>query len=109
MKNPIEFFFSIGDKVTKGDIKRKADWDYYLLWVMFLAFFSIFVDNLYLFYKNMQIYNLGWALVVLAILWFQYFGLKGSYEMRKIIKGPSQTDDLESSDEMLGKFEENDN
>ena len=35
MKNPLEIFFSIGEKVTGGDPKKMMDWNYYMLWIMF--------------------------------------------------------------------------
>ena len=107
MSNPIKFFFSIGDKITKGDIKRKADWDYYLLWIMFMAFFSVMIDNFYLFYLNLRLSNLGWGFVMLAIMWFQYYGLKSAYEMRNLIKASKDENKVEkeeSIDEMLDKF-----
>jgi len=109
MKSPLETFFNLGDKITKGDIKRKADWDYYMLWIMFGAFFTIFFDNLYVFFfKNGSFFNLGWSFVMLAILWFQYFGLKGAYEFRKVIK-KNIPEKLESKEEMLKDFENGSN
>ena len=87
--NPMDMFFSLGDKVTRGDVKRKADFDYYLFWIMFMAFFIVFLDNIlrFFFYDGTWT-NLGWGLVMVAILWFQYHGLKQMYEFRKIINKP---------------------
>jgi hypothetical protein len=109
MKSPIEGFFELGNKITKGDPIRKADWDYYLLWVMFLAFFAIFIDNLYIFFfKTQQLYNLGWAGVMVAMLWFQYHGLKAAYEMRKLIRFSlkNQQENIESTEDMLKGFKD---
>lgn len=106
MKSPLDFFFSLGDKVTGGDIKRKANWDYWMLIIMFVAFFSIMIDNLYIFIQTQQLYNLGWALVMLAILWFQYFGLKSAYEFRKMLRTDKKDVKLESEDEMLKDFKD---
>ena len=113
MKNPIQSFFSLGDKVTKGDPVRKADWDYYMLWIMFIAFASIWIDNWWLFFSGKgSWYNFGWGFVMVAILWFQYFGLKGSYEMRKMIhaqfdsKNPQPKE--ESEEEMMKGFNKKD-
>ena len=39
-----------------------------------------------------------------AILWFQYFGLKGAYEFRKALKIPKEPVKIESTDEMLKEF-----
>ena len=113
MPNPIAFFFSLGDKVTKGDIKRKADWDYYLLWIMFLAFFSVLVSNFNSFLQTvntdfmLSLKYLGWSGVMAAIMWFQYYGLKAAYEMRKAIKSQviEKKEEKEVSiDEMLKDF-----
>ena len=104
--NPIEYFFKLGEKVTKGDLKRKADFDYYLLWIMFIAFFTIFIDNLYVFFFVTQRFsNLGWAFVMVAILWFQYGGLKSVYDMRKLMKEPKKPIITESPEEMLKLFD----
>lgn len=107
MKSPIDSFFKLGDKITKGDIKKKTDYDYALLWVMFLAFLLVFFDNLYLFYKTLRFYNLGWSLVILAILYFQYWGLKGTYEMRMMLKKmDNDPEKVESPDKMMEGFDE---
>lgn len=103
MKNPIEYFFNLGNKFTNGDPKRKMDWDYYMLWIMFLAFLTVLSDNLYLFIKTQRFYNLGWSFVMLAILWFQYFGLKSAYEMRKLINSNIENK-IESKEEMEKEF-----
>ena len=106
MKSPIEFFFGLSEKVTKGDIKRKADFDYYLFWIMFLAFFIVFLDNMIkFFFFNGTFTNFGWGLVMLAILWFQYHGLKSMYEVRKMLNTPKEEIKVESEKEMLDGFQ----
>lgn len=86
MQSPVSIFFNWGNRF---DVKTKADWDFYLLIIMFLAFMTILFDNLYQFiFINQRFSNLGWAIVMLAILYFQYFGLKGAYEFRKMINAP---------------------
>lgn len=117
MKNPIEFFFSLGDKATKGDPIRKATFDYALLWVMFVAFFSVLISNLISFIKLVpydwtgSLKHLGWTFVMLAILWFQYSGLKTAFETRKMMikfkpKDKQETLKVESVDEMMSEFKE---
>ena len=101
MVSPVEYFFSWGNKF---DVKTKADWDFWLLIIMFLAFATILFDNLYQFYLTQRFSNLGWAFVMLAILYFQYFGLKGAYEFRKMINAPSVK--VESKEEMEKEFNE---
>ena len=96
-KSALDMIFSLGDKVTKGDVSRKADFDFYLLVIMFLAFLSVMIGNLIDFYKTNRLANLGWAFVMIAILWFQYFGLKQMYEFRKMIKSkPVQAEPLDN-------------
>ena len=101
--NPLDKFFKLGEKVTKGDPKRLLDWNFYLLAIMFLAFLSILIGNLIDFYKFQKIANLGWAFVMLAILWFQYWGLKQTYETRKMMKD-YKPEKLESQKEMEKEF-----
>ena len=97
-KSMINVFFSLGDKVTKNP-KQKADFDYYMMWIIFLAFFIVFLGNIYSYFSNgYHIQNLGWALFGLAIMWFQYFNLRMMYGMRKMIK-ESPNINLEDDDE----------
>ena len=108
-KSPLEFFFSLGDRVTRGDPEKKADFDYYMLWIIFLAFFGIFFGNIKNFIETTQFQFLGWALFGLAIMCFQYFNLKMSWQMRKARKkaikdGPQEEKDIESIDDMLKDF-----
>lgn len=85
-------FFGLGEKVTKGDVKKKASFDYYMLWVMFLAFFSIAISSLMNFVRIIQVdtwqglRNFGWFAVMCAILWFQYWALKGAWTTRNNMK-----------------------
>ena len=103
--SPIEWFFSWGNKFTEGNPIKKAQWDYYLLIVMFLAFFSILIDNARIFYDTLSLKALGWSFVMLAILWFQYFGLKQSHDVLKIIK-ENYKETTNSKEEMLKSFSE---
>lgn len=115
-KSPFDFFFSLGDKATKGDPVRKANFDYFLLWIMFLAFVSVLVSNFSSFIKEVNIdllvslKYLGWSGVMIAILWFQYFSLRAAYEgrkmMLKLIKEPNKELKIESVEEMLKNFKE---
>jgi hypothetical protein len=103
MKKPLELFFSIGDKVSKGDPKRKADFDYYLIWIIFIAFFTIMIDRFVDFFNTWSFTALGWAIVMFCICWFQYSNLRIQYEARKVTKNINlQTSDrIESVEEML--------
>jgi hypothetical protein len=87
----LDFFFSLGDKVTKGDAQRKADFDYYMLWVMFGAFILVLVSDLVGFIKTMDFSKLGWSVVIFCVCWFQYYGLKNAREGRKLMKSMPKT------------------
>jgi len=104
MPSPLDYFFKLGDKVTKGDPRKKASFDYYMLWIIFIAFFSILVGNVNQYYITREISKLGWALVMFGILWFQYFALKTSHEARKLMEGMEQTpkdNEVDSVKEMM--------
>ena len=111
--SPLAMFFKLGDWVTKGDMNRKMDFDYYMLWIIFLAFFFVFSGNIYRFFTNgYQLANLGWALFGFAIMWFQYFNLKTMWSFRKqkkeafLVSKESTVDDkIESVSDMKGGFE----
>ena len=106
MTNGLDWFFSLGEKVTKGDPKKLLDWNFWLMTIMFLAFFSILLDNLYeFFFLTQRITNLGWAFVMLAILWFQYQGLKQIYDTRKMYKN-LKPEKIEDEKAMLDEFKE---
>jgi len=103
MKSPLTVFFSLGDKVTGGDAYQKARFDYYLMWVIFLAFLYIGCTNVYHFYLTTQWSLLAWSAVMFAISWFQYSALTMSYKALEVMKGmktPSKEldkiDDVES-------------
>jgi len=86
-KSPLSVFFKLGDKVTKGDPIRKMSFDYYMLWIIFLAFGFVFVGNIWHFFtQGYALANLGWALFGLAIMWFQYFNLSNMYKLREYQK-----------------------
>ena len=110
-KNPIGMFFKLGDKVTKGDPKRKADFDYYMLWVMFLAFFSIFISSIITGIKLVQaneiwqaLRSFGWAFIMIAILWFQFFALKQTWITRNNMRNLSMITDNKPKEDL--PFEE---
>lgn len=103
MSSPIEYFMGMGSKFTKNDPKLKADWDYWMMVIMFLAFFSIGVGNIIEFFKEYKLYYLGWTLVMCAILWFQYNSLVQIYNYRKLVKSNIQLK-VESKEEMLKEF-----
>ena len=88
MSNPLEFFFSIGDKVTKGNPKKLADWNYYMMFIIFIAFVTVLVSYITSFIQTQSIRSLGWAFVMIGILWFQYNGLKLMYDQRKMFNIP---------------------
>lgn len=115
MKSPIDLFFKMSDKVSQGDPLRKAKFDYYLLWVIFFAFALILVSNLTDYFQTGKLSNIGWALVMGSILWFQYFGLKQARagviameDFRKNIglkpSDPTPKQKVENTKDMLEEF-----
>lgn len=103
--SPIDMFFAIGDKVTGGNPKRKADFDYYLMWVIFLAFFSVFLGNFINFIQYQNLASLGWSLFAIAIMWFQYHNLGQMRKARKLLKSGKQMQmKIESKEEMMEEF-----
>ena len=108
--NPIEIFFSLGDRVTKSP-EQKILFDYIFMWIIFCAFSIILLSNLYKFFFVAQDWTyLGWSAVMVGILWFQYNNLKQFYGMRKIMKEnknkPKEPIKVESWEEMLGEFKD---
>ncbi len=91
-RNPLDLFFSLGEKATKGDPLRKANFDYYMLWIMFIAFSTILISNFSGFLELVKINfmaslkSLGWSGVMCAILWFQYHALGAAKMVRDRLK-----------------------
>ena len=108
-KSPMEYFFSMGERFTKGDPVRKLDWDYYMMWIIFGAFSTILISNVWNFIENQNFSSLGWSFVMLGILWFQYHSLVGIYGMRKMMKEqmnkPEVKLEIEDEESMLKEFE----
>lgn len=104
MKSPIDLFFSLGNKVTRGDPRRQQDFTYYMLWILFLAFFWLFLHNAYqlFFLKNLN--AVTWTLVGFAVMGLQFFSLKGLYDMRQLRKNPKPPEPIESVEEMMKSF-----
>lgn len=111
MVNPIGLFFKLGDKVTKGDPKRLVDFQYYMIWLLFLAFFSMFIVNIYNFFRTWDLNNLIFAAVGFAIMSLQFFSLKNLYEARNLMKeqesntkNSEENEVIEGVDDMLKGF-----
>ena len=102
-KSPIDAFFSLGDKITGGDMVRKAQFDYYLMWIIFLGFLLILYVNLHSFIVTMNYKSLGWSLVIVAILWFQYGSMKMARMAHLMMKEQKNMDynKVEDIDKMM--------
>jgi len=110
MKSPLDFFFKMGEKATGGDPERQADFIYYMVWILFIAFFTMFSSNLYRLIAYRNIDFLVWTLVGFAICVIQYFSLKGMYDMKKMRNKPIQADkSLGSVDDMMKTFNDEEN
>ncbi len=107
MKGPLDLFFKMGEKVTKGDPARQADFIYYMVWILFSAFFVMFASNIYRAIAYANIDNAIWAAVGFAICSIQYFSLKGMYDMKKMrnqAKIKQNDVELDSVDDMMKEF-----
>ena len=109
MKSPIDWFFDLGDKVTKGDPIKQQNFQYYMLWILFLAFMGLFVINVVRFILTLDPINLVWGLVGFAIMSLQYGNLKNFHRMRKARKNmppikPGEEHVVEDVDDMLKGF-----
>ena len=107
MKSPIDLFFKMGEKATGGDPERQADFIYYMVWILFVAFAWMFVINVYTLFFLKDIHAITWVLVGFAISTIQYFSLKGMYDMKQMRKKPIKAEkDLGSIDDMMQSFNE---
>lgn len=105
MNNPLDIFFKLGEKVTRGDPNRQADFVYYMVWIIFLAFFLMFVSNAYRLFVYRDISYATWTLVGFAICGIQYFSLKGMYDMKKMRKQlVTKEEPIDNIDAMLKQF-----
>ena len=118
MGSPIEAFFNLGSKVTKGDPLNKARFDYYLYWILAGAFCYLMFNYFFMFYQsNFKTYSyLAWGLVMLTITWFNYNTLTAfynGYTNLKRVYGSLNKDDKKveakpesesSVEEMMGEF-----
>jgi len=107
MTGPLDMFFKVGEKVTKGDPNRQADFVYYMVWIIFTAFFIMFVSNAYRLFFTGDIDYAVWTLVGFAVCGIQYFSLKGMYDLKKMKKEAKikQKDtEIDSVDEMMKQF-----
>jgi predicted membrane protein len=114
----LDVFFNLGNKATGGDPVRKALFDYVLYWIVFASFAFIALNDFYaFFFKSAGLNSLFWGIILCIFCWFNYFALsafRSMYENMKKIKGVNELtkkveeDKLESVDEMLNTFKDND-
>ena len=108
MKGPIDLFFKMGEKATGGDPEKQADFIYYMVWILFIAFSTMFFSNGYRLIVYRDIDFAVWTLVGFAISTIQYFSLKGMYDMRQMKaqskSQPVKEEKLESVDDMMKLF-----
>lgn len=113
----IDLFFKLGDWATGGNPKQQANFQYYMIWMLFLAFFFMFGNNLYNFFRTWNPNSLIFAAIGFAIMSLQFFTLKNMYAMRKYQKEKEKNgvvvevvkDEIENVDDMLDGFKESNN
>lgn len=115
MASPLDVFFKMGEKATGGNPVRKAQYDYYLYWIVFISFACIAITYYYnFFFKNAPLSTMIWGVVITIFCWFNYFALgafRAMYENMKkmtsaqeVIKKASVTMDIEDVNSMLSEF-----
>ena len=104
MASATDLFFKLGDKVTGGDPARQADFTYYMLWILFTAFLSMFCLNTFRLITTLDPSYAIWAAIGFAITSLQFFNLKQMYELRKIRRVPREPEKIENFDEMMAGF-----
>lgn len=108
--NYLNGFFNLGNKATRGNPVNKAKFDYYLYWIVFLAFIGLLCNYIYSFYYTMRFSYLMWGLIMGVISWFNYWGLLGFKSAYDNIKGVYENCDkkndlnIESEGDMLNAF-----
>jgi signal transduction histidine kinase len=94
-KSPIDTFFNLGAKITKGDPVAKSKFDYQLYWVIFLTFIFVSFNYFRIFFITHAIGSLLWGIIILVFSWFNYWGLmafRQTYEnMKKFYANKQQT------------------
>ena len=112
MDNPVmKMFFGLGEKVTKGDPNRQADFVYYMVWILFIAFLWLFLFNAYNLFFLGDLHAATWTLVGFAICGIQYFSLKGMYDQKKMRQKAfvsAKEVSVESTAEMMKGFDNKD-
>lgn len=98
--NPImNKFFSLGPK----DPVLKAKFDYYLYWIIFIAFVALAILYFRSFIVSGGLSTLLWAIVISVIAYFNYGALKQfrqAAELMKSVKEPV----IETKEEMMNGF-----
>lgn len=111
MVNILDSFFNLGNKATGGDPVQKAKFDYYLYWIVFLAFVSIGLNYYYsFFFKDSPLSTLLWGVVITIFCWFNYWGLvafRGVYiNMKEAMSNriPPKIQNKNDIDEVMAGF-----
>ena len=112
MASPLDIFFNLGNKATKNDPFRKAKFDYYLYWIVFLAFVGIAITYYYSFFmKGSSISTLFWGFVITVFCWFNYNALgamRGVYQNMGQLKqnfDKKEEFKVEDTKKMMEEFE----
>lgn len=105
-KSPLDMFFSLGPK----DPKRKADYDYYLFWIVFLTLSALAMNYYYQVFTTGNYMLIGWGVLLSIFAYFQFSNLKMMREQRKFLRETGQMHQemqpikVESKEEMMKEF-----
>jgi aerobic-type carbon monoxide dehydrogenase small subunit (CoxS/CutS family) len=99
-KNPMDKFFFLVPKDPIG----KASFDYYMCWVLFVAFASLMINYIRLFIQTSQISMVMWAFVMFAVTYFSYCNLMNMYNLKQMVTQNYKPEKVENIKEMMGGF-----
>jgi hypothetical protein len=99
-----DLFFKIGEWATKNNPDRLLNFQWYMMWIMFIGFLTILISNLRRFFLTYEFSYLGWGIVMFAVLGLQYFSLRNIYLIKKAKKNQYikefANENIESIDEI---------
>lgn len=98
----IDKFFSLGPK----DPKQKVNFEYALMWVLFLTFVGLFIMRVIDFIRYTDYSALMWAIIMLVIVYFNYVGLKGMFQARQLMNNLKVIEEVKIDDSINNMLDE---
>ena len=101
LKSPLGMFFNLAPK----DPIMRALFDYCLMWIIFLGFGYMFLNNMYIFFTQFIFSSLAWGCVMGGILYFNYSALVGMRAKYQLVKRMHTTPPNEAIDTNMGAYD----